>query len=292
MVNLSGWIKLPRWLVTDEVFGDSRLWHVYIYLLTQANYEPRTLRNGIRLDIGDCVISQEKVRLLLNIPRGSFRKHLNSLQELGHIQFRGLGGQQGTFVSILNYGEIQGKDADDRTANRTANRTVNRTANRTANRTQNKKKRIKEEKKKEVSLDDLEFSDGLDTSEVRSKLLEWVEYSKVKHNSNLDDDNLQGLLNYAKDWSSELFCRSVDYSKGQKWKSLCPAPNDGIVTRQALPKKRQKSASELVKEQYDRKANEAMKKARTTDDPEEKKQYLDLVQDLAKKRDALETPSE
>ena len=143
-----------------------------------------------------------------------------------------------------------------------------------------------------MSLDDLEYPDGLDTQEVRSKLLEWVEYSKAKHNSNLDDDNLQGLLNYATDWSSELFCRSVDYSKGQKWKSLCPAPNDGIVTRQASPKKRKKRTSELIMEQYDRDAAEAMKNARATDDPEEKKRYLDLVQDLARKRDAQEACSE
>ena len=39
MFNLSGWIKLPRWLITDEVFRDSRLWHVYCYLLFQANYK-------------------------------------------------------------------------------------------------------------------------------------------------------------------------------------------------------------------------------------------------------------
>ena len=292
MFNLSGWIKLPRRLVTDQVFEHSRLWHVYSYLLLQANYEPRTLLNGIYLDIGECVISQAISCDVVRIPRESFRNQLNRLENLGLIERRVLGGRKGTFVKVLNYREMQGKETLEWPGNPPVNQSVNQPAKPADNPPQNKKKRIKEEKKKEVSLDDLEYPDGLDTQEVRSKLLEWVEYSKAKHNSNLDDDNLQGLLNYAKDWSSELFCRSVDYSKGQQWKGLCPAPNDGIVTRQALPKKRQKPASELIKEQYDRKANEAMKKARTTDDPEEKKQYLDLVQDLAKKRDALETPSE
>ena len=78
MFNLSGWIKLPRRLVTDQVFEHSRLWHVYSYLLLQANYEPRTLLNGTYLDIGQCVISQEKSGLLLGIPRESFRNQFRN----------------------------------------------------------------------------------------------------------------------------------------------------------------------------------------------------------------------
>ena len=69
MFNLSGWIKLPRWLITDEVFRDSRLWHVYCYLLFQTNYKSETLRNGIHLDIGECVISQAISFDVVRIPR-------------------------------------------------------------------------------------------------------------------------------------------------------------------------------------------------------------------------------
>ena len=103
MFKLSGWIKLPRRLVTDQVFEHSRLWHVYSYLLLQANYEPRTLLNGTYLDIGQCVISQEKSCLLLGIPRESFRNQLNRLENLGLIERRVLGGRKGTFVKVLNY---------------------------------------------------------------------------------------------------------------------------------------------------------------------------------------------
>ncbi len=288
MVNLSGWIKLPRWLISHEVFQDSRLWHVYIYLCFQARHEPRKLLNGTYLDIGQCVISQEKSGLLLGIPRESFRNQLNRLENLGLIERRVLGGQKGTFIKVLNYRETQGKETREWPENQPVNHSVNQPAKPADNPPQNKKKRIKEEKKKEVSLDDLEYPDGLGTQEVRQKLLAWHEY----RNCNLSQVQLQSLLESKSGWSAEMFCKAIDHSIASGWKSVNPAPDDGLITKQALPKKREKSASELIKEQYDRKANEAMKKARETDDPKQKKQYLDLVQDLAKKRDALETPIE
>jgi hypothetical protein len=288
MFNLSGWIKLPRWLITDDVFGDSRLWHVYSYLLSQANYKPDTLRNGIQLDIGEGVISQMKLSPEMGIPRESFRNQLNRLEKLGRIERRVLGGRKGTLVRVLDYRELQGKEMLEGPENQPVNHSVNQPAKPADNPPQNKKKRIKEEKKKEVSLDDLEYPDGLDTQQVRHKLLAWHEYGGC----NLSQLQLQSLLEAKSGWSAEMFCKAIDHSIASGWKSVNPAPDDGLIAKQVLPKKRQKSASELIKEKYDREANEAMKKARATDDPEQKKQYLDLVQDLAKKRDALETPSE
>ena len=172
--------------------------------------------------------------------------------------------------------------------NQPVNHSVNQPAKPADNPPQNKKKRIKEEKKKEVSLDDLEYPDGLDTQQVRHKLLAWHEY----RNCNLSQVQLQSLLESKSGWSAEMFCKAIDHSIASGWKSVNPAPDDGLIAKQALPKKRQKPASELIKEQYDRKANEAMKKARGTDDPEEKKRLLDQVQKFAKERDALEACSE
>ena len=213
---------------------------------------------------------------------------MNRLEKLGLIERCVLGGQKGTFVKVLNYRETQGNEMREWPENQPVNHSVNQPAKPADNPPQNKKKRIKEEKKKEVSLDDLEYPDGLDTQQVRHKLLAWHEYGGC----NLSQLQLQSLLKAKSGWSAEMFCKAIDHSIASGWKSVNPAPDDGLIPKQALPKKRQKSMSELTKEKYDREANEAMKKARATDDPEQKKQYLDLVQDLARKRDALEDCSE
>ena len=283
MIHLSGWIKLPRWLMGTEVFEDSRLWHIYSYLLTQVNYEPRTLRNGIHLDIGECVISQQRLGALLNIPRESLRNQLSRLEVLQLISRRVLGGRKGTLVKVLEYRQMQEKYGEAWPENQPYNHSANKAVNPSGNPPQNKKIIIKEEKKQRVCFDSLDYPEPLATSEVRESIIKWAEY----RGNSLSTEQLQSLINANAHAGALYFCRSIEHSIASGWKSVNPAPDDKMLAKLPPMTKPQRSEKERRLDRLDSQLHTVMAKLKTAIDSE-KHALLKEKERLIALRDRLE----
>ena len=283
MFNLIGYIKSPRWLQAQDVFRYSRMWHVYSYLLYQANYEPRTLRNGIHLDIGECVISQKRLGALLNIPRESLRNQLSRLEVLQLISRRVLGGRKGTLVKVLEYRQMQEKDGKAWPENQPSNHSATKATNPSGNPPQNKKIIIKEEKKQRVCFDSLDYPEPLATSEVRESIINWAKY----RGNSLSTEQLQSLINANEHRSALYFCRSIEHSIASGWKSVNPAPDDKMLVKHPPMTKPQKSEKERRLDRLDSQLHTVMAKLKSAKDSE-KHALLKEKERLIALRDRLE----
>jgi DNA-binding HxlR family transcriptional regulator len=262
--------------MTEEVFGDSRLWHVYSYLLLCANYRTATLDNGMHLDVGECVVSQQLASNFLGMARETLRNKLNRLVQLGLIEKHVISGRKGTRIKLLKYKDSQG--------NIDREWPEKQPVNQPANQPQNKKKRNKEEKKTSVCFDSLEYPPNLDTGEVRSKLQLWVKH----RNGTLSQLQLQSTLNASSRWSSEYFCRSLEHSIASGWKSVNPAPEDGLYAKKPPYKKPKQTKAQMAVENCERDLQELRYKRIGTTDKLELARLGEQKEQLIKRLGKLE----
>jgi len=253
--NVSGWVKLHRQIRSQEIYSESKLLHVYLDLLLSANFAPGDLDNGMHLNTGECVISQQFTSALLRMSRESFRNKLNKLVTMGLIKKRVLGGRKGTLVTLLKYKQLQ----DHLIEPETGQHRLDRPAELPANLSQNKKVRSKEEKKQRVCFDSLKYPSHLSSKKVRRSVVKWAKH----RGHSLSTEQLQSLINANEHRSALYFCRSIEHSIASGWKSVNPAPDDKMLVKHPPITKPQKSEKERRLDCLDSQLHTVMAKLKT-----------------------------
>ncbi|MDB4863548.1 hypothetical protein OAI33_09685 [Pirellulaceae bacterium] len=286
MINVIGFVKLPRRYVCHEAFKTPERWFVFSYLFMQANYQTATLADGTVLYPGDIVISQEKVATLLEMERGKLARRLREFVKLGVIKILSAG-RKGTRIRILDYPDSQELAVELRPDDQPDHDTNHAALKVAVNAAQKNKRRRKEgnkQKKALVSLSELDYPAHLDNEKARESLLLW----QKNHPDELSQPQLQCLLKKAKQWSAEFFCRSIDHSIENGWKSVYPAPEDGTIAKSPPLKRLQKTDRELSIERCERELSGIMSKLKSTNDDQERSRLMSLKSEWISKRDALE----
>ncbi len=286
MINVIGFVKLPRRYVCHEVFKTPERWFVFCYLFMQANYQTATLADGTVLYPGDLVISQEKVATLLEMERGKLARRLKEFVKLGVIKILSAG-RKGTRIRILDYLDSQELAVELRPDDQPDNATNSATLKLAVNATQKNKRRRKKgnkQKKALVSLSELDYPAHLDNEKVRESLFLW----QKNHPDELSRQQLQCLIKKARHWSTEFFCRSVDHSIENGWKGVYPTFKDDTIAKSAPVEKLQKTERELSIEQCERELSGIMRKLKSTNDDQERSQLMSLKSKWIAKREAFE----
>jgi hypothetical protein len=169
-----GWLKLHRKARHSAVFADPALWHLWSYLLIEANWAPRQLPDGRTLEPGQLVRGCRRLATDLGISKSEAGRKLERLEVLGCIK---RGTQSGTLAGVLticNWETYQAFEDDPRDASRDTTGTLlgrNGDASRDTTGTKRRKTRTKEGKK------------GRNTRGVIPPKVEWVrEYCHERQN--------------------------------------------------------------------------------------------------------------
>jgi len=106
---MSGWVKMFKKSTHSSVFEDSHVWHVFCWLLFNANYKERTLLNGLTLKAGQLCTSRRRIAAgcFMNESRAS--RVLKRLQRCNIIVLKA--NHRGTVINIVNWGLYQQDEA-------------------------------------------------------------------------------------------------------------------------------------------------------------------------------------
>lgn len=99
-----GYIKIHRKIVDWEWYHDPVVSRVFLHLLVTANYEPGRFE-GHKIDVGQCVISLQKVADILNVSKDSVNRALKKLEKSGELQR--LPTAKFTIITLKNYTHYQ-----------------------------------------------------------------------------------------------------------------------------------------------------------------------------------------
>ena len=99
------WIKLHRKLTDSAVFTDSVLLHVWIFIITKANWKKRQLRNGTWIEAGELVTSRDRIAEVCKISPHQAYRRLKTLEKLQQIALKAH--SRGTHVRVLNWDTYQ-----------------------------------------------------------------------------------------------------------------------------------------------------------------------------------------
>lgn len=99
-----GYIKIHRKIVDWEWYHDPVVSRVFLHLLVTANYEPGRFE-GHKIDVGQCVISLQKVAEILNVSKDSVNRALKKLEKSGELQR--LPTAKFTIITLKNYTHYQ-----------------------------------------------------------------------------------------------------------------------------------------------------------------------------------------
>jgi DNA-binding Lrp family transcriptional regulator len=95
-----GYIKIHRKIVDWEWYHDPVVSRVFLHLLVTANYESGRFE-GHKIEVGQCVISLQKVAEILNISKDSVNRALKKLEKSGELQR--LPTAKFTIITLKNY---------------------------------------------------------------------------------------------------------------------------------------------------------------------------------------------
>lgn len=99
-----GYIKIHRKIIDWEWYHDPVVSRVFLHLLVTANYEPGRFE-GHKIEVGQCVISLQKVAEILNVSKDSVNRALKKLEKSGELQR--LPTAKFTIITLKNYTHYQ-----------------------------------------------------------------------------------------------------------------------------------------------------------------------------------------
>lgn len=116
------WIKLHKKLLDWEWFGDSKMVHLFVYLLVAANYEDKRF-NGILVKRGQIITGRLKLATVLGLSEMQIRTCLSKLKSTNEITIKSTNGY--SIITICKYDSYQDKSENNNQRNNQQN---NRTA--------------------------------------------------------------------------------------------------------------------------------------------------------------------
>ena len=99
------WIKLHRKLTESAVFKDSETLHVWIYILTHANWKDAQLLDGTWLRAGELITSRDRIAKVCKMSPHKAYRRVHALKNLGQIDVKTH--NKGTHIKVLNWGTYQ-----------------------------------------------------------------------------------------------------------------------------------------------------------------------------------------
>lgn len=140
----SGYIPIHRKLLESAVWGDPLTGYVWITLLLKANFTTRTLLNGVTLQPGQLIISQDRFSAECHVSRQQLRTILGRLEK--HENLTSISTSQGTLITICNWTRYQIQNS----SNQPANQPTSNQPSTNEQPTSNQPSTIEEEGKKEI----------------------------------------------------------------------------------------------------------------------------------------------
>lgn len=136
------WLKLHRKSVDSRVFSDPVMWHLWSWLLMEANWKLGYFQ-GFEVLPGSLATSYASISSKLNCCKSTIHKRLKKLESWGMISLKCE--RYFTIISICNWKTYQDYNQDDTNATRTQ-REQNENTTRTERETIEERKERKEEK--------------------------------------------------------------------------------------------------------------------------------------------------
>jgi hypothetical protein len=218
-----GWIKIYRKLIEWEWFNDSKMVHLFIYLLISANHKDGTFK-GQKVKRGQVITGRIKISAVTGISEQSIRTCLQRLESTNEITIKTT--NKNSVITLLNYDLYQSEDVNDQATNQqtTSKITNNQPTNNqqlTTNKNDNNKKN--EEEGNEVSHNEIFKKLWVNRPWMESLAMLWKREIKDIH-EHLNKFRLECILkadykNTEKD-AKEHFVNWIKYN---------PLPDQGYV---------------------------------------------------------------
>lgn len=124
---MNGWVRLHRQVIESEIFADSDLLKLFIWLLCRTSFKrsPARLTVGrgcstVMLEPGQCIVGRHAAAEELGWPPSTFRDRLAKLEAMGIADRHP--DTHWTIVSIVNWDKYQSVDDRETTGIPTPNR--------------------------------------------------------------------------------------------------------------------------------------------------------------------------
>ena len=153
---MNGWIKIHRSILKWEWYQDSKMVHLFIHLLFEANFDDRKWR-GMEIKRGQLVTGRKALSAATGISQQSIRTCLARLEHTGEITRKST--NKYSIITINNYNKYQIKENPSQP-------TINQQS--TSNQPHNKK--YKKEKNKNIYPDWLDLTLWTDFQKMRKTI--------------------------------------------------------------------------------------------------------------------------
>lgn len=109
-----GWVKIYRKIIQWEWFNDSKMVHLFIYLLISANHKDGSYQ-GQKVKRGQLIIGRTKISAVTGISEQSIRTCLKKLESTNEITIKST--NKNSIITLLNYDLYQSEDNNESTSN-------------------------------------------------------------------------------------------------------------------------------------------------------------------------------
>ncbi len=167
-----GWIKLHRKLLKWEWYHDSKMVHLFIYLLLSANHEPGRWR-GIEIDRGQLVTGLHSLQKGTNLSIQTIRTCLSKLKKTQELTIQST--NRFSLITLCNYEDYQ-SNCDE--ANSPANKQLTN-KQQTTNKQLTTNKNVKNEKNDKKTNSIFEESRKLYPGDKRGSETEFTYFTKT-----------------------------------------------------------------------------------------------------------------
>jgi len=182
---MQGWIKLHRKLSEWEWYTDSKMVHLFIHLLINANHKDSSWQ-GIKVKRGSLITGRKKLSAQTGISEQSIRTCLEHLKSTNEVTIKST--NKNSIITLLNYDLYQIPEKDQPAKQPTTNQQLT---------TNNNDKNNKENKNippvEEFIAHALEKKPNVDVEAVKLKYEAWKE-----------NDWVNGNGDKIKNWKSSL----------------------------------------------------------------------------------------
>ena len=118
---MEGWIKVYRKLQDWEWYQDSKMVHLFIHLLIEANHEPRRWK-GIEIQPGQMIFGRKKLSRQLGVSERSIRTCIERLKTTNEVTIKTT--NKFSLLTIENYRVYQ--SSENKTTSKTTSKTTNK----------------------------------------------------------------------------------------------------------------------------------------------------------------------
>lgn len=216
---MQGYVKIYRRLLESEVFEEPKLLKTWLWLLLNANWEDRQTRQGIYIERGQLVTSNQRAARALDCSVNTVRRHFRVLESLKMINIEA--DTVCTVVSICNYRTYQ----DEALKSHTATDTQTDTQTETQTDTRIRKEEDNKRKGKRVFV----FGDPERDLVISS----WVKYKRT--GARYTDQQIEAFIKQVERIPTGSLELKVNRAIANGWKGL------GDITTPELPVKQAKT---------------------------------------------------